>query len=274
MATADQNQTAAGNLHVQVALDGGAYATVSIAGADWSGAGGAAALQAAMQTAVDTAIGAGNATATVTGGNGSRSSISLAPAGSHQLLVQAASGNNGFATLLGTTAVGLDGVGGRQFFTGSDAASLAVSSDVAGNANAIAAGLAGNGPLDGSRALDLADLAAIADRPGCDLSPDDRATRGRHGRPRRTATRSSRRPPERSTTHARRLVGRQQRRGDDEPRQFQHAYEAAARFLTTIDSMLDTLDQPHRTDGAEAGGTTDAVVRLPHLRTRCWSTTR
>ena len=240
VATADQNQTAAGNLTFQVALDGGAYATVSIAGADWSGAGGAAALQAAMQTAIDTAIGAGNATATVTGGNGSPLAISLAPVGSHSLLVQAASGNNGFATLLGTTAVGLDGVGGRQFFTGSDAASLGVSSDVAGNANAIAAGLAGKGPLDGSRALDLADLAQSQTGPDAtyrqmivQLGVD-------------TATAKNRADIQQAATSAldNQRQGYSGVNNDEELANmvmFQHAYEAAARFLTTIDSVLDTL---------------------------------
>ena len=65
----------------------------------------------------------------------------------------------GFATLLGTTPVGSDGIGGRAFFTGTNASNLAVSALVANNPSAVAAGVVGNGPLDGSVALALADMA-------------------------------------------------------------------------------------------------------------------
>ena len=125
IAVGAQNQLAAGNLQFDVGLDGGAFSTVTVAGADWSGAGGAAALQAAMQAGVNAAIGAGNATVTVSGGNGNPLSVSVVPTGVHQLQVRATGANAGFATLLGTTPVGTDGVGGRAFFTGTDAQSLA-----------------------------------------------------------------------------------------------------------------------------------------------------
>src|SRR5262249_18853197 len=77
----------------------------------------------------------------------------------HSIQVQATAGNGGFSTLLGNTAVGLDGVGGRQFFTGTDAATLAVSNDVVGNPSAVAAAIASKGALDSSNALNMADLA-------------------------------------------------------------------------------------------------------------------
>ncbi len=180
LTTANQNQTAAGNLQFNVALDNGAFATVSVAGADWSGAGGAAALQTALQTAVDTAVGAGNATVTVSGGNGSPMSVGLAPTGTHQLQVAATGANTGFAALLGNTAVGSDGVGGRQFFTGTDAASFAVAAGVEGNPAGVAAGTAAGGTLDGSVALDLAE--PVLERHGrrLGLPPGDRPTRRRH----------------------------------------------------------------------------------------------
>jgi flagellar hook-associated protein 1 FlgK len=240
LTTTAQNQSAAGNLSFDVSLDGGGFTTVTVAGADWSGAGGAAALQTALQSAIDAAVGGGNATATVTGGNGSPMQISVVPAGTHTLQVKATAGNNGFGTLLGTTAVGADGVGGRQFFAGTDAKSLTLSRDVAGNPDAVAAGTAANGPLDGSRALDLADLAQS--QTGADgvyrqmivqLGVD-------------TDTAKSRADIQQTATQNLDNA-RQSNSGvnnDEEMAamvQFQHAYEAAARFLTTIDSILDTL---------------------------------
>lgn len=241
VAVANQDQSAAGNLKFDVALDGGAYATVTVAGADWSGAGGAAALQAALQGAIDTALGAGNATATVTGGNGSPLAISVAATGTHQLQVKATTGATaGFSTLLGTTPVGTDGVGGRQFFTGTDAATLQVAAGVEGNPAAIAAGTAGGGPLDSSIALDLADMGAS--QTGADAVYRqmivqlgvDTQTAGSRSQIQQTATQSL-------------DNARSQQSGvsiDEEMTnliQFQHGYDAAARLMTTIDTMLDTL---------------------------------
>jgi flagellar hook-associated protein FlgK len=240
LAASAQDQSGAGNLTFQIALDGGGYATVTVAGADWSGATGAAALHTALQNAVDAAIGAGNAVATVTGGNGSAMSIALAPVGAHSLLVQQSTGNSGFTSLLGSTAVGLDGVGGRQFFSGTGAGDLALSSDVDGNPDAVAAGLAGSGPLDGSRALDLADISQSSSGPDAtyrqmivQLGVD-------------TQTAKSRADIQQKATASL----DQQRQGysgvnnDEEMANmvmFQHAYEAAARFLSVVDSLLDTL---------------------------------
>ena len=48
------DQSASGSLQFNIGLDGGAFSTVSVAGADWSGAGGAAALQTALQNGLNT----------------------------------------------------------------------------------------------------------------------------------------------------------------------------------------------------------------------------
>jgi flagellar hook-associated protein 1 FlgK len=229
-----------GNLQFNVALDNGSFATVSIAGANWSGAGGAATLQAALQGAVNTAVGAGNATVTVSGGNGSPMTIGLTPNGTHQLQVKAAGTNPGFATLLGTTSVGSDGVGGRQFFTGTDAATLSVAAGVEGNPSAIAAGTAAGGALDGSLALNLAEM-------GSSTTGSDAVYRQaivQLGVDTQTAT--SRDTNQQSATTSLDNA-RAQNSGvsiDEEMTnlvEFQHGYDAAARLMTTIDGMLDTL---------------------------------
>jgi flagellar hook-associated protein FlgK len=240
LAVGSQDQSAAGNLQFDVALDNGGFSTVTLAGADWSGAGGAATLQTALQTAVDTAVGAGNATVTVSGGNGSPLSIGLAPTGIHQLEIQATGATTGFATLLGNTAVGSDGIGGRQFFTGTDAATLSVSAAVEGNPGAIAAGTAAGGPLDGSNALDLADLGtsptgadSVYRQAIVQLGVDTQTATSRD-QIQQTATQSL-------------DNARAQNSGvsiDEEMTnlvEFQHGYAAAAKLMTTIDSMLDTL---------------------------------
>lgn len=238
--TTAQDQSAAGNLQFDVAVDGGAYQTVTIAGADWSGAGGAAALQSAMQTAVDAAVGAGNATVTVTGGAGSALSVSVTPATGHSMLVRATGTNTGFTTLLGQTAVGADGVGGRQFFTGTDASTLAVSADVSGNPDAIAAGLAANGPLDATRALDLADQAtsstgadAVYQAMIVQVGVDTQAIQRRDDIQQAATS---------SLDDAR--SGQSGVSVDEEMTNlvtYQNAYNAAARVMTVVDSMLDTL---------------------------------
>jgi len=240
LAVGDQDQSAAGNLQFDVSLDGGAFTTVTIPGADWSGAGGDVALQAAMQGAIDTAVGAGNVTATVTGGNGSPLAISVVPAAGHQLQVQTTGGTTGFATLLGSTAVGADGIGGRPLFTGTDAATFAVAPGVEGNPNGIAAGTAAGGPLDSSVALDLAEMGSS--QTGADavyrqmivqLGVDTQTATNRD-QIQQTATTSL-------------DNARSQESGvsiDEEMTnliEYQHGYDAAARLLTTVDTMLDTL---------------------------------
>jgi len=239
LAAADRDQSAAGALQFEVALDGGAMALVSVAGADWSGAGGAAALQAALQAAVDGAIGAGNATVTVAGAAGQPLVVSLAPAVGSTLLTQAVAGNSGFATLLGTTAVGRDGIGGRRFFEATGALDLGVSSDIT-DASHIAAGRAAGGPLDGSLALDLAELATSTS--GADalyrayivaLGVDSQATQQRHDIQNETMTQVD------NSRSA--LAGVNIDEEMVNMVQYQHAYDAAARFMTSVDEMLDTL---------------------------------
>jgi flagellar hook-associated protein 1 FlgK len=235
-----RDQSAAGNLQFQIALNGGAYATATVAGADWSGAGGAAALQTALQNAVDASIGAGNTTVTVTGGAGQPLEVSVVPTGTNTLRVQASGANTGFATLLGTTSVGLDGIGGRSFFTGTSASSLAVHDDVKGLPNAVAAGVAGKGQLDGSLALDMAELSASTS--GADanyrayivaLGVDSQTTQHRSNIQNQTTDQIDNARLAQSAVNV-----------DEEMVnlvQFQRAYEASARVMTTIDQMLETL---------------------------------
>lgn len=106
LAVAAQDQSASGRLKFVVALDNGSFAAVTVPGANWSGAGGAAALQTALQAAVNSTVGAGNATVTVSGGNGNPLAVGLAPTGTHQLQVRANGTSTGLATLLGNTASG------------------------------------------------------------------------------------------------------------------------------------------------------------------------
>ena len=148
--------------------------------------------------------------------------------------------NLGFGTLIGNTAIGSDGIGGRQFFTGTDAASLAVSDLVAGNPASVAAGTAAGGPLDGSNALDLADLAtsltgadSVYRQAIVQLGVDTQTATNRY------QIQSS------ATTSLDNARAQQSGVSIDEEMtnliEFQHGYDAAARLLTTIDGMLDTL---------------------------------
>lgn len=239
IAAANRDQSAAGNLDVQVSLNGGGYVTVSIPGADWSGAGGDVALQAALQAAVDGAIGAGNATVTVSGALGQPLAVSLVGTGTNTLTTQAVAGNSGLSTLLGATAVGLDGVGGRRFFEATGARDLAVSADITGT-DAIAAARAGSGPLDGGIALDLAELGSSTS--GADalyrayivaLGVDGQTVQHRHDIQTETMNQVD------SSRTA--LAGVNVDEEMVNMVQYQHAYDAAARFMTSIDEMLDTL---------------------------------
>jgi len=239
IAATSRDQSAAGSLDIQVALNGGAFTTVSVAGADWSGAGGPAALQAALQAAIDAGIGAGNATIAVTGALGAPLSISVTPSAGNTVQTQAVLGNAGFGTLLGRTAVGLDGIGGRRFFEATSARDLAVSGDITG-ASQIAAAAAGAGPLDASVALDLAELASSTN--GADamyrayivaLGVDSQAVQHRHDIQKETMSQVDDSRTALSGVNI-----------DEEMVnmvQFQHAYDAAARFMTSVDEMLDTL---------------------------------
>jgi flagellar hook-associated protein 1 len=234
------DQSAAGTLSFGLALDGGAPSTVSVTGANWSGAGGAAALQTALQTAVDTAIGAGNATATVTTNTDGSLSVAIAPTGSHALQVQASGANTGFATLLGTTPVGSDGIGGRAFFTGTNASNLAVSPLVANNPSAVAAGVVGNGPLDGSVALALADMATS--NTGADATYNTLVVQlGVDAKDVQTRDNVQQQSVQSLDASRNSQAGVNTDEEMTNMVEYQKAYEAAAKFVTTLDSMLSTL---------------------------------
>jgi len=240
IAPAARDQSAAGTLQFGVGLDGGAAQTVSVAGADWSGAGGAAALQTALQSALDTAIGAGNATATVTTNVDGSLSVAIAPTATHALQVQAAGANTGLAKLLGNTPLGSDGIGGRAFFAGTNAGNLAVSALVAGNPSAVAAGTAGKGPLDSSVALRLGEAGSSTN--GADATYNtmivNLGTAAKDVQTRDTIQQSS-------VTSLDAARNAQAGVNTDEEMtnmvEFQKAYEASAKFIVTMNSMLDTL---------------------------------
>jgi flagellar hook-associated protein 1 len=240
IAAGARDKSAAGALQFGVALDGGAVNAVSVAGADWSGAGGAAALQSALQTALNTAIGAGNATAAVTTNVDGSLSVSITPTGTHALQVRASGANTGFAALLGNTPVGSDGIGGRAFFAGTNALTLRLSALVSGNPSAIAAGTVGNGPLDASIALRLGDMSTSTT--GADsayntmivqlgVSAKDVETRDNI--------------QEQSVQSLDAARNSQAGVNTDEEMtnmvEFQKAYEASAKFIVTLNSMLETL---------------------------------
>src|SRR5262249_19040845 len=148
---AAQDQSAAGALSFSLSLNGGAPVTVSVNGANWTD--NAAALQTALQTALDTALGGapGQVVATVTQPGGARSPLQVPLAGAtatDALTVTATPNNTGLATLLGDTALGSDGVGGRAFFSGADAATLAINPALLGHPDRVGAGAASAGVLD------------------------------------------------------------------------------------------------------------------------------
>ena len=234
------DQSGSGTLQFQISLDGGAFSTVSVAGADWSGAGGGAALQTALQNAVNTAIGAGNATATVTTNGDGSLSIAIAPTGTHALQVQASGTNAGFTTLLGTTPVGSDGIGGRDFFTGTNALTLAVSPLVAGNPSAVPAGVAGGGALDGSVALQLADMATS--NTGADATYNSMIVQlGVDAKDVQTRDNVQQQSVQNLDAARNAQAGVNTDEEMTNMVEYQKAYEASAKFVTTLDSMLDTL---------------------------------
>jgi flagellar hook-associated protein 1 len=234
------DQSAAGTLQFKVALDGGAFSTVSLTGADWSGAGGGAALQTSLQSALDAAIGAGNATATVTTNTDGSLSVGITPAGTHALQVQASGANAGLSTLLGTTPIGSDGIGGRSFFTGTNASTLAVSALVAGNPAAIAAGVAANGPLDGSVALQLGDMATS--NTGADSTYNTLIVQlGVNAKDVQTRDNVQQQSVQSLDAARNSQAGVNTDEEMTNMVEYQKAYEASAKFVTTLDSMLETL---------------------------------
>ena len=135
---------------------------------------------------------------------------------------------------------GLDAVTGRKFFDATSAADIAVSSDIGTNTDRIGAGAVGSGTLDSTVALDIADLAT--------------STTSAHAMYRSliislgVETQSTSRRLDIQTSAVEQIDGARDASSgvntDEEMVsmvQYQHAYEAAARFLTTIDEMLDVL---------------------------------
>lgn len=139
-----------------------------------------------------------------------------------------------------TTGAGLDSVSGRKFFDATSASDLAISTDIGTDTDKIAAALASGGTLDGSVALTLADLALSSTGAGAQY----RSMIVGLG----VETQSAQRQADIQGQTADQIDGaRESASGvntDEEMVamvQFQHAYEAAARFLTAIDQMLDVL---------------------------------
>jgi flagellar hook-associated protein 1 FlgK len=166
--------------------------------------------------------------------------VSVVPTGTNELSISAVPGNPGLATLLGDTALGLDGIGGRSFFAGTDAASLTLSPSVEGLPDALAAATAAGGALAASVALAVAELGVSQN--GADslyrsfvvtLAVDGQTTAHRHEIQSQTAA---------QVDGARAAVSEVDI--DEEMVhmvQFQHAYEASARYMTAVDDVLATL---------------------------------
>jgi flagellar hook-associated protein 1 FlgK len=184
-------------------------------------------------------VGAGTTAVTVAGALGQSLVVTIAATAGNSLQTQAVAANAGFTTLLGSTAVGTDGVGGRRLYEATGARDLAVSGDIT-DAGQIAAGTAAGGPLDGSVALDLAEIASSTT--GADslyrayivgLGVDSQTLQYRHDIQKETMSQVD------NSRAA--LAGVNIDEEMVNMVQFQHAYDAAARFMTSVDEMLDTL---------------------------------
>src|SRR5262249_27208848 len=121
-----------------------------------------------------------------------------------------------------------------------DAASFAVGAAVDGDADAVAAATAAGGSNDGSRALDLAELGSSAN--GADalyrsfvvsVGIDGQTTSHRHEIQAATADHVDRARAS--------LAGVDPDEEMVNMVQFQHAYDASARFMSAVDDMLSTL---------------------------------
>ena len=230
-------------MQFDVALDNGAFTTVSVVGADWSGRRAARRRCRPRCRPRSTPPSApGNATVTVTGGNGSPFRSQLGPG---RDAPAAGPGDRRDDRLRhvarqhrGRTRTAS---GGRQFFTGTDAASIAVD----------------------ARASRATPPASPREPPRADRSTAaSRSTSPTWARPTRAPTRcTARRSCSSGSTRKRRPTAdqiqqtatqsvdnaRSQQSGvsiDEEMTnliEFQHGYDAAARLLTTVDSMMDTL---------------------------------
>lgn len=138
------------------------------------------------------------------------------------------------------TGKGIDGGTGRKFFDATSAADIRISSDIGSDTNKIAAAAGTAGVLDGSLALDIGELASSTS--GADslyhayivnLGVESQSTQRRSDiQDAAVGQIDNERDASSSVSTDEEMVAMVQ---------FQHAYEAAARYMTTVDEMLDTL---------------------------------
>ncbi len=137
----------------------------------------------------------------------------------------------------------------RAFFSGTGASDIAVSSVIVGNPSLIAASQTPNGPGDGSNA---AAMAALLNDPSAGGAPAGSPTLDGQIQSIYTDVGNSASSAQSISDNQTLLVGHLQQRDaqvgsvsmDEEAAHlmtYQQAYQAAARSLTTISSMLDTL---------------------------------
>lgn len=141
---------------------------------------------------------------------------------------------------------GLDGVSGRDFFTGTDAATIAVDAGVIADPSTIAASKAANTPGDGSNAIDMADLrfASQAALGNTTFNDFNRAMVTQLGVDSQEAIRMSD-----NQTVLVNLIDNQRLSVsavsiDEEMTnmvKMQQGYAAAARFITAIDELIDVV---------------------------------
>lgn len=238
-----QNLAAYPTLDVQLRVNGGAWTTVSIPGADYSGAGGADALQTALQTALDTA--GVSLTAQVTGGAGSAMQIALTSIDDSDSVEIAPAGavgteQAGVAQLFPNVGLGLQRAGGLPFFVGSGAFELGINSAIAADPSRLAVGRGGSGLNDGGLALVLAESGNRVDGPDARY----RALLGSLGAASQRASRIADNQDV-MTTQVDAAKDAESGVNVDEEMvamvQYQHAYAAAAKFLNSVNDMLDTL---------------------------------
>ena len=136
--------------------------------------------------------------------------------------------------------VDLDGNPGQPVFTGTTAADVALNPALAANGRLIAAAAAGGGLLDGSNAQALAELATAAAGP-------DVAYRSFVNALGVEAQKANRQVDIQSEITRQVDAARDSASAVDLDEEmsnmvaFQHGYEAAARVMTTVDGMIDTL---------------------------------
>lgn len=142
---------------------------------------------------------------------------------------------------------GLDGSTGLDFFSGSSAADIAVNGDVRADTNKVAAASAATAtPGDGSNALEIARLATARVLNGGTTTIDEyhRAGIAALGQQTQQAVLMA----ENQDLLVKHLEERQEQIAgvslDEETAnmlQYQHTYQAAARVMTTVDEMLETI---------------------------------